>query len=100
VGSSNFKETGAAIDVNAYTHVDDLPMNTMTDYLQQVTVSTTSYLQLDMTDPAEWCFNGVQALVSYHSPNGGANSGKSSIFDGTQETVVQSGDVSTSGSLA
>ena len=83
---------GTAINSTAYQRLDDLPMNTSTDYIKQVTALSTAYIELTMADTTETCVRLVQGDLLYDPLNSNqSNNGKTSIFDGSTETVVQSG---------
>jgi hypothetical protein len=94
---ANFQNNdGTAIDANTYTRLDDDPMTSSVDYVKQVTALSTSYVELGFADTVESCFNGVSGVLAYHSAGTAANNGKASIFDGTAERTIFSGDMSES----
>ncbi|MGH2756066.1 MAG: hypothetical protein ACRDLB_16770 [Actinomycetota bacterium] len=97
-GRANFgNETGTLIGTNANLRLDDDPMNSAIDYIWQDTASSTSYVELDFEDVTRTCIKGVSALLAYNSSGTGGNNGKTSIFAGTTERVLLSGDMSAGG---
>lgn len=95
VGSANFQnDDSTAINATSYERLDEIPMTSTTDFVKQVTASSTSYLEVQMGDSVTGsCFNGVQAVTTTHASGTGANVGKSSVFSGTTESIVFSGDM-------
>lgn len=86
-------DSGVAIDANLYTRLDDVPLNSTSDYVKQTTQSSSAYLQLDLADVASGCINGVRAMVALHAAGTGANVSTSRIYDGSTLTTVYSGTV-------
>jgi hypothetical protein len=99
VGSGNFQNNdGTAIDANTYLRLDEVPMNSTTDFVTQTAVSSTSYIEIQMGDTpaATSCLNGVIGVAKLHSGGGGTtNSVKTSVFSSSTETIVALGDSST-----
>jgi hypothetical protein len=82
-----------AVDSTSWTRVDEVPANSTADYVKQITIGTTSYLEFTFADTTENCINAVGAAVAYHSSAAGTNSGKTSIFNGATENIVYSGSM-------
>lgn len=92
-GSSNFQnDNNTAIDATTWSRLDEVPINSTADFVKQVTASGTSYVEVNFEDTAETCIRGVTARMAYYPQDvPQANNGKTSIFDGSTETVVYSG---------
>ena len=92
---ANFShDGGAAIDATSWNRLDDVPMTSTADAVQQTTNSGTSYLGFTFANPADSCVRAVSAVVAYRSSGNAANNGKTSIFDGAVERAIYSGDMS------
>ena len=94
-GPGDFQDDdGTAIDASSWTRLDEIPMDSTTDYIQQVSASTTSYAELRFQNTAETCVRAVVGRLAYDGQNTGqANHGKTSIFDGSQERLIYSGNM-------
>lgn len=91
-GATNFRDgTGAAIDANSYTALDDQPLSSTADWLKQVTASTSSYLELGLGDSSRTCIEGVSAIVAYAASGTSGSNGATVIHDGTIDRIVYSG---------
>ncbi|MDP9336280.1 MAG: hypothetical protein M3Q30_23610, partial [Actinomycetota bacterium] len=90
--SADFQNNDAtAINSTSYQRLDDTPMNTSTDYIKQVTALSTAYIELTMADTTETCVRLVQGDLLYDPLNSNqSNNGKTSIFDGSTESIVYS----------
>jgi hypothetical protein len=94
-GADRFRNNdNSAIDATSWARVDEIPANSAADFVKQVTNSTSSYLEFTFADTSEPCINAVGALLAYHSAGTNPNNGRSSIFSGSTESVVFSGDMS------
>jgi hypothetical protein len=95
VGGDNFRNNdGTAIDANSWQRLDDVPMTSSADYVRQQANSGTSYVEFGLQDTLETCIRSISAVLAYHAAGTAADNGKASIFDGTTESVVFSGDMS------
>jgi glucose/arabinose dehydrogenase/chitodextrinase len=95
VGSANFRNNDAtAIDANSWQRLDEVPTTSTVDYVRQQVASGTSYLEFGLQDTPATCIRDVSAVLAYHAAGSAANNGKTSIFDGANETVIFSGDTS------
>ncbi len=97
VGTANFRtDGGGAIGALTWQRMVEVPMTSTTDYIEQFTVSSTSYVELAMQDTAETCIRAANGYFSFHniSTGGGSNNLKMSVFDGTRESVLRTGDLS------
>ena len=83
-----------APDANSWQYFDDSPMNDNVNYYRQVTVSGTSYLELNFQDTTQTCIRGVGPEMDAHPEGTSANSTKTSFFDGATEFVLYQGDIS------
>ncbi len=94
--ASHFQhEDGTALDANTWMRVDDTPMSSLTDYVKQVTASGTSYAELNFEDTTETCIRAVGGRMVYDPLNVNQdNNGKTSVFDGTTESVIYNGIMS------
>jgi hypothetical protein len=89
-------DDGSPITSTSYQRLDDDPWNSTTDFIQQ-TGTPGGYVGITFADPTQTCIRGVAGLVAYDSGGPGNNNGKTSIFDGTAERIVYSGDMTTGG---
>jgi hypothetical protein len=83
-------DDASAIDATTYTRLDDQPIDSATDWVQQVTTSSTSYVEVTYADTGESCFNAVSGLLAYAGSATGNNHGKTSIFEAATESVILS----------
>jgi hypothetical protein len=94
-GAANFRnDDGSAINATSWQRLDDVPMTSTADYVRQQANSGTSYVELGFGDTGETCIRELSAVLAYHAATNAANNGKASVFDGTAESVVHSGDMS------
>jgi hypothetical protein len=82
------------IDVTTPGRLDDNPMTSLTDYVRQQTAGVSDYVEVTFGDTSTTCVVGVSGLLAYHAAGTAADNGKTSIFDGSTERVVFSGDMS------
>jgi len=95
-GAANFTDgTGAAIDANSYTAVDDQPLSSTADWLKQVTASGSSYLELGLGDASRTCIEGVSAIVAYAASGTSASNGATVLRDGSVDRTVYGGPMNT-----
>lgn len=93
--SGNFRDDDTtAIDAASWSRLDESPMDTASDYVAQVSNSTASYLAFSFEDPSATCIKAVTGLVAFAAATGSGNSGKTSVFVGSTERVVYSGNMS------
>ena len=93
-GATNFQnDASGAIDANIYNRLDDVPLSSTTDFVKQVTSSSTSYVQVDFADTTSTCINGVRAMVALHAASTSANASQTRIYDGSSLTTVYNGSV-------
>jgi hypothetical protein len=92
---TNFtQENGAAIGAASWNRLDEVPMTSTADGVEQVTSSGTSYLGFSFADTASTCVRAVSAVLAYHAGGNPSNNGKTSIFDNAVERQIYSGDMS------
>jgi len=93
--SGNYQDDdSSAIDSTSYGRTDEIPLAGGTDYVKQVTAGSTSYLEFTVADTTETCINAVSGYLGYRSASTTSNNGKTSVFEGSNENVVYSGDMS------
>ncbi len=96
VGATNFRDDdGTAIDAASWARLDEVPMAPITDYIQQTTASTTSYVELTMQNTTETCIRGARGYFTSHSPvsvSNKTNHMKISAFSGAQESIIYEGN--------
>jgi hypothetical protein len=91
-GFSN--DDGTAVNATSHTRLDEAPMDSIADNVYQNAIAGTSYVDLGFENTVETCFNGVQAAMAHHSAaSGSATNAKTSVFDGSTESVVYAGDM-------
>lgn len=94
VGPLNFAATNGTIGSTTYQVMDELPPNSSADYVTQSTASGTSYVEMTMQNTTDTCIEGVNGIVTGHSLSTQTNNGKFSLFDGSTERVIYSGNFS------
>ena len=87
-------DDATAIDANTYLRLDDSPMTILTDYVRQQTIGATNYIELTFANTGASCVVGVAGVLAYHAAGTPADNGKASIFDGSTERILLSGDMS------
>ena len=87
-------DDNTAIDANSWQRLDEVPMTSIADYVLQSNNNANGYLELTFGNTTETCIRDVSAVLAYRSATNGANDGKGSIFSGTTESVIFSGDMS------
>src|SRR5215210_2043788 len=87
-------DDNTAVDAASWQRIDEVPLTSVADYVLQLNNSATSYLEFTFGNTAETCVREISAVVAYRSATNTANNGKTSIFDGTSESIVFSGDMS------
>lgn len=93
----NFRDhAGSTIGANTWTLLDDVPMDSTADGVEQRTSSGTSYLGFGFADPFESCVRAVSGVMAYRAMTGGggANSGRTDLLDGSTERTIYNGDMS------
>lgn len=93
-GATSFRDNdGTAIDASSWTRLDEIPAISTTDFVQQVTASSTSYAEFTFEDTAATCIRAIRGYSTTHSiATNNASIAKLSVFDGARESVVDSGD--------
>ncbi len=87
-------EDGSAIDADTYRRLDDDPMDSTSDYVQQDTAGASDFLEMTLSDTSERCIVGVSGLVGYHSQAAARNRGATRLVDGATELDIYTGDMS------
>lgn len=85
-------DDNSAIDANSWQRIDEVPTTSITDYVLQLNNNATGYLEFAFGDTTETCIREISAVVGHHKASNGANNGKGSIFAGSTESIVVSGD--------
>jgi hypothetical protein len=84
------------ISSTSWTLLDGLPMTSTAGYIRQTTASSGSHAHVAFADIARTkCIDAVRAVVALHSSGTTANQAKTSIFEGSTETVVHNDSVAT-----
>jgi hypothetical protein len=87
-------DDGTALDATSWQRLDEAPMDSLTDYIQQVTNGASSYAELTLDDTTETCIRAAHATFSTHSPSTNQrNDLKISAFDGATESIIKQGDM-------
>lgn len=91
----NFRDNdNSAVDATSWQRIDEAPMTSVADYVLQLDNGATNYLEFTFEDTTEACIREVSAVLAYHSATNTSNNGKGSIFDGSSESIMFSGDMS------
>jgi hypothetical protein len=92
VGPASFiDDDGTAIDANSWQRLDETPMNTMTDFVQQTGSSSANYLAFTLADTTETCIRAVEGAFSAHSATTQTNNAKVTFVDGPVEREMRTG---------
>jgi hypothetical protein len=87
-------DDGTGVDATSYTRLDDNPMDSIADNVYQNAISGTSYVELGFENTTATCFNGISAVMAHHSASSAqATNAKTSVVDGSTESVVYSGNM-------
>ncbi len=101
VGAASFQDNdGTAIDAMSWQRLDEIPLNTTTDFIQQVTAKASSYAEMTLANTTETCIRSAHGYITIHSTASQANAAKLSIFDGTTESIVKSGSFTANNTLS
>lgn len=85
-------ETSVAIGATTWNKLDDVPLDGLTDYVKQTATNTSAYGEFGFQDPTDTCIRAVRGYMTYDPQNTtSANAGKTSVFDGTTESVIYNG---------
>jgi hypothetical protein len=87
-------DDGSPIDPSTHLRVDEDPMDSTADYVRQGTIGSGDYIELSLADTAATCIVGVRGIVAYHAQGTALDNGRATVFDGTTERVIFSGDMS------
>lgn len=86
-----------AIDSNAYTAIDDDPIDETIDYIQQNATNAASYLEFnfDDLDPEDYSILGMRGVVGFHSDtviprSQSFNSGSARLVDSSADQIILS----------
>ena len=91
--SGNFKNNdGTAIDATTPTRVDEVPMNSQSDYIQQAFANSGTYIELTFGDATQTCIKGVRATVGIRKAASQTDTGTTNIISGATTTTVYTGD--------
>jgi hypothetical protein len=85
-------DDNSAIDANSWQRIDEVPMSSITDYVLQLNNNATGYLEFTFGNTTETCIREISAVIGYHKASNGGNTGKGSIFAGSTESILVSGD--------
>lgn len=86
-------DDGTALDALSWQRLDESPLNTIGDFVQQVTAGGTSYAEFTLANTTETCIRSAHGYITIHSAaTNQANVAKLSIFDGTTESIVKTGN--------
>jgi hypothetical protein len=90
----NFRDNdNTAVDATSWQRVDDVPMTSLADYVLELNNGATNYLEFTFENTTETCIREISAVLAYHSATNAGNNGKGSIFAGTSESIMFSGDM-------
>lgn len=94
-GGAAFQDNdGTALDAASWQRLDEIPTNSTADYIQQTTAGGTSYAEITFADTTETCIRAAHGYMSTHSASSNqSNAVKLSIFDGSTESIVRSGNL-------
>jgi hypothetical protein len=93
-GAANFQDDDTTpLDALSWQRLDESPLTSIADFVQQVTASGTSYAEFTLADTTETCIRSAHGYVSIHSAaTNQSNAAKVSVFDGTTESIVKTGN--------
>jgi hypothetical protein len=87
---------GSAISATSWQRLDEVPLGSGSDWVRQTVNGGTSYLEFTFGNTTETCIREVSAVLAFHSASNAGNNAKTSVFDGSTESVVFSGDMGAS----
>lgn len=93
-------DDGTAIGASTYTRLNEIPQGSTSSYVVQQTQDTgssgVSYVGVTFADTVATCVDAVAGEVGYNaSASSSVDNGKTSIFSGSTESVVFSGNMAT-----
>ena len=93
----NFQhDDNSAISATTWQRLDELPMNSITDYVKEVTAGGGSYIEVGFADTTETCIRGASIVAAVHSSGTNANTAAvNSVTNGFNYTLY-AGDFSES----
>jgi hypothetical protein len=92
VGLAGFKDDdGTAVDAASWQRLDEIPMTSAADFIQQTGGTSTDYVEVTFANTTETCIRATHGLVAVHSTSQQANVAKASMFDAAQETILIAG---------
>jgi hypothetical protein len=85
-------DDGSALDATSWQRLDEIPTNSITDWIQFVTGGASNYAEILFGDTTETCIRAVQATMATHSASTSQQNGaRTSVFDGSTETLLKAG---------
>jgi hypothetical protein len=102
VNPSHFRtDGGGALTATSWNRLDEAPMDSLTDYVEQFTANASSYAEFHLDDTSETCVRAAHATFATHSPSSNkANDMKISAFDGATESVIRQGDMAANNTVS
>src|SRR5439155_12991719 len=70
----------------------EVPVNSLTDYVQQTFANSGTYIEFTFQDATQTCIKGVRATVAFHKAASQTDTGTTNIISGATTTAVYSGD--------
>jgi hypothetical protein len=86
---ANFQNNdNTAISASSWQRLDEIPMNSTTDYIKQVTAGGGSYVEVTFADTTETCIRGGSLVAAVHAANTqGNNAALNSVTNGFNYTL-------------
>jgi hypothetical protein len=91
-GTALTNNGGSAIDANTWTRLDDVPMTSTTDYVQQVNNGTSNYVEVAFANTTETCVLGVKAIAHIGKAGSSAAHLRFDVLEGTQVNTLLNGN--------
>jgi len=83
---------GTELDSTSWARLDEVPMQSTTDYIEQTVANTSAYAEIALEDTTETCIRAAHGYFTTHSPaSTKANHVKIAVVDGTHESILLNG---------
>ncbi len=91
-------DDGTAVDASSWQRLDDANALQATDFVKQVTASSSASARIEFADTDASCIRAVRGYGWTHDQGKGTNTARLVISDGVRETLVKDGNWSGAGS--
>ncbi len=85
-------DDGTAVDASSWQRLDDANALSTTDFVKQVTASSTAFARVEFEDTDATCIRAVRGHTWTHDSGKGTNNAKLVVLDGARESLIKGGD--------